>query len=238
MFACAVIALLAITAWGCGGETAQPEGGEEAYAPLIDPADFVSGIDNPYFSLTPGTTFIYEGDTGEGFEHIEVVVTEEVREVMGVQCVVVEDTVTIDGEVAELTYDWYAQDGDGNVWYFGEDSREYENGKAVSTRGSWEAGVDGAQPGIIMRAQPVIGDEYRQEYYEDEAEDMARVESLDEAVTVPAGSYSDCLKTYEWTPLEPGVSEFKYYSPGVGLVLETAGKGESRRIELVEIKAA
>jgi hypothetical protein len=169
----------------------------ETYHPVIDPADFTSIIDNPYFPLTPGTTYVYEGDAGNGFEHIEMTVRDETKEIVGVQCAVVEDTVTIDGEVAEVTLDWYAQDKEGNVWYFGEDSKEYENGKVTSTQGSWEAGVDGAEPGIIMKAQPSVGEEYRQEYYAGEAEDMARVESLSESASVPTGSYTDCLKTYE-----------------------------------------
>jgi len=221
---------------GCGGEKtteAPPETSD--YQPAIDPADFVASIDNQYMPLFPRDTFVYEGDTGEGLEHIEVEVLNEKREVMGVQCTVVLDTVTIDGEVVEVTYDWYAQDKEGNVWYFGEDSGEYEGGKLVGTQGSWEAGVDGAQPGIVMPAQPVVGEEYRQEYYEGEAEDMAEVVSLDETESVAAGSFTGCLKTKEWTPLEPGVVEFKYYAPGIGLILETAGESESQRIGLLEI---
>ncbi len=237
MIIAAVCIVFVLFLWsGCGGEKTTEVSQETAeYRPEIDPGDFVEGIDNQYMPLFPGDTFVYEGDTGEGLEHIEVEVTDEKREVMGVRCTVVLDTVTIDGEVVEVTHDWYAQDKEGNVWYFGEDSGEYEDGKLVSTAGSWEAGVDGAQPGIVMPAQPVVGEEYRQEYYEGEAEDMAEVVSLDETETVATGSYSGCLKTREWTPLEPGVTEFKYYAPGIGLILETAGESESQRIELVEV---
>jgi hypothetical protein len=234
----AAATVLALVFWsGCGGEkTTEATQEMSEYQPAIDPDGFVSGvgIDNQYMPLYPGDTFVYEGNTGEGLEHIEVEVTDEKKEIMGVQCLVVLDTVTIDGEVAEVTHDWYAQDKEGNVWYFGEDSGEYEEGKLVGTQGSWEAGVDGAQPGIVMQAQPVVGEEYRQEYYEGEAEDMAEVMSLDETETVAAGSYTGCLKTREWTPLEPGVVEFKYYAPGIGLILETAGESETQRIELVE----
>jgi hypothetical protein len=239
-----VIGLLALLSFGCGegqttgGQEKEPASDTEAYNPVIDPADFTSSIDNPYLPLTPGTTFVYEGDTGEGFEYIEVTVTNETKEILGVRCVVVEDTVTIDGEIAEATYDWYAQDNAGNVWYFGEDSKEYENGEVVSTTGSWEAGVDGALPGIIMKARPVIGEEYRQEYYAGEAEDMARVEGLNESAAVPTGSYTGCLKTYEWTPLEPDLKEYKYYMQGIGMVLETQVEDESLRIELIEIKTS
>ena len=138
--------------------------------------------------------------------------------------------------MAEDTFDWFAQDKDGNVWYFGEDSKEYEDGKVVSTEGSWESGVDGAKPGIVMKANPQVGDAYRQEYYEDEAEDMAEVVSLNEAVSVPQGSFENCLKTKEWTPLEPDIVENKYYAPGVGLVMEVAVEGESGKVELLEIR--
>lgn len=234
------IGLFVTIAGGCGkgkgleeGSTTAP-GGRTEYSPEINPADFVSTIDNRFVALRPGTTSVYEGDMGSGLEHIEVLVTGDTKRVMGVTCVVVRDTVTVGGELAEDTYDWFAQDGNGNVWYFGEDSKEYENGRVVATKGSWEAGVGGAQPGIIMKAQPVVGEEYRQEYDRGNAEDMAGVVSLDAAVSVKAGSYEGCLKTREWTPLESGVSEFKYYAPGVGLVLETNSADESMRIELIE----
>jgi hypothetical protein len=233
------IGLLSFLALGCnGGEEAGTKSEAETYHPVIDPADFTSTIDNPYFLLTPGATYIFEGDAGDGFEHIEMTVSNETKEIVGVECVVVEDTVTIDGEVAEVTLDWYAQDKDGNVWYFGEDSKEYENGKVKSTQGSWEAGVDGAEPGIIMKVRPSVGEEYRQEYYAGEAEDMVKVESLSESVSVTTGSYSDCLKTYEWTPLEPDLKEYKYYALGIGIVLETQVEDESLRIELIDIKTS
>ena len=204
------------------------------YGPTIDPSDFSSRIDNPYMPLEPGARFIYEGVTEEGEEHIEVVVLRETRDVVGVQCVVVRDTVWANGELVEDTYDWYAQDKDGNVWYFGEDSKEYKDGKEVSMAGSWESGVDGAQPGIIMPANPTVGESYRQEYYAGEAEDMAEVVALDESVATTFGSFAGCLKTLEWTPLDPSVAEYKYYARGIGVVLETV-RGSRERIELVEI---
>jgi hypothetical protein len=135
---------------------------------------------------------------------------------MGVECVVVNDKAWENGKLIERTYDWHAQDKEGNVWYFGEDTKEYENGKVVSTKGSWEAGVDGAKPGIIMQAHPKVGQSYRQEYYKGEAEDMAKVINLNESVTVPYGSFDHVLVTKEWTPLEPSYAEHKYYAPGVG----------------------
>ena len=140
-----------------------------------------------------------------------------------------------DDELIEATLDWYAQDKDGNVWYMGEDSKEYEDGEFVGSEGSWEAGIDGAKPGIIMLANPIIGLVYRQEYYEDEAEDKAEILSLNESVTVPFGSYDNCLRTRDWNPLEMDTIEEKYYAPGIGVVLEVTVKGDNERVELISI---
>jgi len=152
-----------------------------------------------------------------------------------VRCVVVHDTVSEEGSVVEDTLDWYAQDSEGNVWYFGEDSKEYENGQVTSTKGSWEAGVDGAQPGIVMEASPKVGDTYRQEYYPGEAEDMAKVLNVNESTTVSAGSYKEVVVTEDFTSLEPDVVEHKYFAPGVGFVMGSMVKGGSEQIELVKI---
>jgi hypothetical protein len=206
---------------------------EVAYAPTIDPASFTTAVDNPYFPLEPGAQWVYEGRTEDGLERTVVEVTDQTREVMGVTCVVVRDTVTLDGEVIEDTYDWFAQDADGAIWYFGEESSEYENGEVVSTEGSWESGVDGAQPGIVMPAEPEVGDAYRQEYYPGEAEDQAEVLSLTETVTVPVGSYDEVLMTEEINPLEPDVVERKYYAKGIGPILAVQVEGGSEREELV-----
>jgi hypothetical protein len=160
------------------------------YAPEIDPSNFVKEVDNPYFPLEPGTTWVYEGKTPEGTERVEDTILRETKRVMGVECVVLRDRVWLNGELIEDTVDWHAQDKEGNVWYFGEYTKEYENGKVVSTEGSFEAGKDGALPGIIMPADPKVGDSYRQEYYKGEAEDMAEVISLrgtglNDAVSTP-----------------------------------------------------
>lgn len=219
---------------GCNDDSPGKPGGDD-YNPVIDPDSFVTVIDNPFLTLAPGTTYVYEADSDGESEGNEVAVTHDTKVILGVTCVVVWDRVWVDDELAEATYDWYAQDTDGNVWYFGEDSKEYQDGVVVSTEGSWEAGVDDAKPGIVMKAHPAVGDSYRQEYYEDEAEDMAKVLSLTEAVTIGLGTYENCLKTKEWTPLEPGVSEHKYYAPGVGLILEEVATGGEGRNELVEI---
>ncbi len=202
----------------------------QEYAPEIDPANFVGRVDNRYFPLVPGTTLHYE--QAGGGEGVEVYVTRDTKAVMGVNCVVVRSREYDDGELVEETFDWYAQDAAGNVWYFGEDTREYEEGTLSSTAGSWEGGVDGAFPGVIMEAEPWVGDSYRQEYYVGHAEDMAEVLRLADTVTVPHGTFTDVLVTKEWTPLEPGDEEEAYYAPGVGLVLEVEGND---RIELVRV---
>lgn len=208
---------------------------DEPYAPVIDPANFVEGVDHPYFPLTPGTTMVYEGETEEGIERIEVTTMPETKQILGITCTVVRDTVWLDGALIEDTFDWYAQDRDGNVWYMGEETREYEGGVVVSTAGAWEAGVDGALPGIVMEADPQVGDVYRQEYYVGEAEDMAEVINLSDSASVAYGAFDNVLVTREWTPLEPGVAENKYYASGVGLILEVVVEGGTGRIELIDI---
>ena len=204
----AIIGSVLVLVAGCTSSSQD----EKPYAPHINPADFTTTIDNEYFPLEPGTTFVYEGKG----ERDEMTVTHDTKKVMGVQCVVVEDKAWEGGKLIEQTYDWFAQDKKGTVWYFGEDTKEYENGKVVSTKGSWEAGVDGAKPGIIMQATSKVGESYRQEYYPGEAMDMAKVLSLSASVTVPYGSFDHVLETKEWTPLQPGFSERKYYVRGVG----------------------
>jgi hypothetical protein len=220
---------------GCSGSADPPidpgDGGD--YQVTVEPANFVTGIDNPWLPFTPGSTWVYESVGEEEVERIEVVVLEETREVMGVQATVGRDTVTLDGELVEDTYDWYAQDVDGNVWYMGEETAEYENGEVVSTAGAWEAGVDGALPGIVMLSDPTEGDAYRQEYYPGEAEDMAEVIGVGASEEVAVGAFDDLVVIEEWTPLEPDVIEEKSYGPGVGVVLEVVVEGGSGRIELV-----
>jgi hypothetical protein len=204
------------------------------YEPDIDPAAFAGPVDNPYMPLLPGSRWVYEGTTEDGVERIEVVVTEERRPVMGIDAVVVRDTVTLDGEVTEDTFDWFAQDGEGNVWYLGEETAEYESGQVTSTAGSWEAGVDGALPGIVMPAEPEVGQAFRQEFYEGQAEDMAEVLRLDGRETVAGRVYDGLVVTEDWNPFEPDVVEEKSYAPGVGMVLEVKTVGGDERVELIE----
>jgi hypothetical protein len=202
------------------------------YTPTIDPADFVDVVDNPFMPLTPGTT-----TTFDGAERIEVTVTHDKKMILGVPTTVVRDQVFVGGAVAEDTLDWYAQDRSGNVWYFGEKTAEFAGGNVVSTAGSWEGGVDGAQPGIIMLADPRVGDVYRQEFYRGEAEDVAQVTGTGGPITVPFGDFDDILVTEEWTPLEPNVRETKTYVRGIGVVEARLIKGGTGVVQLEDVKA-
>ncbi len=211
--------------------------GQQPYAPEIDPANFLTpeqaaANPNPYFLLTPGLVRVLKS----GDETITVTVTDETIEILGVKCTVVRDTVVEDGKLVEDTDDWYAQDSEGNVWYFGEISKNYEDGQLTDLDGSWKSGVDKAQPGIIMQAEPVVGDVYRQEYALGEAEDMAEVAETNhttEFVDV-ADCSAGCLVTREFLPIEPEVEEFKYYAPGIGLILAIDGNTGDRE-ELIEV---
>ena len=241
----ALAAVLAVTGLGACGDDDQQGGAASSstvpievgdvasYRPDLDPARFVEGVDHPYLPLRPGARWVYEGVEDGEVERIEVVVTDERKTILGIDAVVVRDTVTKDGVLFEDTYDWYAQDVDGNVWYLGEATEEHEDGE-VSTAGSWEAGVDGALPGIVMQAAPAVGDAYRQELYPGEAEDVAEVVRLGQSIDVRAGHYDDVLVTEEWNPLEPEVLEEKSYAPGVGLVYEEKVRGGDGHVELVE----
>ena len=212
--------LLAIGAIGC-----EAMGFKAAdYHPKIDPADFVSTVDNPYYPLVPGTTLKYtEEDKGEIAEN-EITVTHDTRMIMGVKCIVVHDVVRKKGKIAEDTWDWVAQHKDGTVWYFGEDTKEISPGGLISTLGSWEAGVKDGQPGILMPAHPSPGEPYRQEYGLGVAEDMGQIAAVGQSVTVPAGTYTDCVMTKEWSLLESG-HENKWYARGIGVVKETSSDG-------------
>jgi hypothetical protein len=210
--------------------TKLPQGSEPVQ---LDPADFVAEIDNPYWPMSPGSTWVYREIDPDGTElQVEVTVTDRTKTILGIEATIVHDVVSEDGEVIEDTFDWYAQDATGNVWYLGEDTKEFEDGKLKTTEGSWEAGVDGAQAGVIVPADPQVGMAYRQEYYAGEAEDEGEILSLDERATVPFGSFEDLLMTADTTPLEPDVLEHKFYARGVGPVL-TLDIGGGGREELL-----
>ena len=259
--ATATVATLAasilLIACGGGSESSESTGTDEASAPTpsetsieesvsgdlpqgsepanLDPAEFTTDIDNPYMPLAVGSRWVYtETEDGEPDQKVVVEVTDKTKMIAnGVEAVVVTDIVTARGVPLEVTDDWFAQDAEGNVWYLGEDTAEYENGKPVNQRGSFEAGVDGAEAGIVMPADPEVGMAYRQEYYEGEAEDRAEVLSLSEKAEVPTGYYPKTLMTKDLVPLEPKVSEHKFYAEGVGLVLALAHSGGEGREELV-----
>ena len=232
-------AALAVAACGSGGDgsessssTSLPQGSEPVD---LNPADFTTRIDNPYWPMAPGSRWLYRETDAEGAKlRVEVTVTPQTKKIAnGIEARVVHDVVTEGGQPVEDTFDWYAQDADGNLWYMGEDTKEYENGKVSSTAGSWEAGVDGAQPGIAFPADPKPGMTYRQEYYAGEAEDNGEIVSLDEQAEVPAGHYAPVVMTKDTTPVEPKVLEFKFYARDVGPVLELTASGGSDRDELV-----
>jgi hypothetical protein len=200
----------------------------------LDPADFVARVDNPYWPMAPGSKWVSKEASAHGpGQRVVVVVKSRTKEIAGIAATVVHDTVSEDGDVIEDTFDWYAQDACGNVWYLGENTKEFEDGKVVSTEGSWETGVQDAQPGVIVPADPQIGVDYRQEYLAGEAEDAARTLSLDEQVTVPFGHFDDVMLVRETTPVEPKVLEYKFYALGVGPILSIGVSGGSDREELV-----
>ncbi len=208
---------------------------EAPYSVAINPADFVSGVTNPYNPLTPGTTLVYETQTADGLERNEVETTSSTKVILGVTCIEVHDQVWLDDVLIEDTLDWFAQDATGNVWYFGEESKQFTDGRLVGIEGSWQSGVDNAQPGIIMKAAPAIDDAYRQEFLLGVAEDYGRVESLAATASVPAGEYSTCVKTFDGSALEPDAREHKTYASGVGVVLEEDDE-TGDRTELVEVR--
>lgn len=207
-----------IMAISCVREDPSPKVFDLDYMSHIYPSNFVSTINNTFLPLKPGSAFIYNAETDEGMERVEIEVLMETRIVMGITCVVVRDKAFLENQLIEDTYDWFAQDKDGNVWYFGEDVDNYEDGVIANHYGSWEAGVDGAEPGIIMLGNPVTGLHYRQEYYIGEAEDEGEIVSKNESVIVAAGTFNGCLKIKETNPLDPEFLEYKYYAKGVGLI--------------------
>ena len=220
--------LFVLLAAACGSSdgSSLPQGGEPAN---LDPDRFVARIDHPYWPMRPGSRWVYR----EGPERVVVTVTNRRKLVEGIEATVVHDVVSEDGEVVEDTWDWYGQDDDGNLWYLGEQTKELEHGRVVTTKGSWQAGVDGAEAGIVLPAKPEVGQAYRQEYLEGEAEDEARILSVDEQAEVPFGSFAHVLMTKDYTRLEPDLVEHKFYARGVGPVLTVTVSGGSDREELV-----
>lgn len=243
----AAAGILAILAVGCGSDDENAEAEKEAGAPTlpqgaepvsVDPANFTTEITNPYWPMRPGSRWVYRETDGEGTrQRVVVTVTRRTKLIAnGVRARVVRDVVTEDGTPVEVTDDYYAQDRAGNIWYLGEATIEYENGKPISTEGSFEAGVDGAQAGIIMPAKPRVGLAYREEYYAGHAEDRARIVSLREQAEVPFGHFKPVLMTRNTNSLEPKSVEFKFYARGVGPVLAIGVSGGSDREDLVRFR--
>jgi hypothetical protein len=204
----------------CTSQTISPD---VDYTVNLTAADFVTGIDNPYLPFIPGTEWVYEARLEDGtVERNEVEVLPETRTVNGVTATVIHDTVFVGGQIAEETFDWYAQDKQGNVWYLGETVDNYENGVLTNHSGSWEWGVDGALPGMMMWADPSahVNEEYYQEYYEGEAEDKGQVLSVSESVTVPFGAFDNVVKTFDFSSLDPDLKENKFYAKGIGVIQE------------------
>jgi hypothetical protein len=207
-----------------------PQGSDQV---TLDPASFTGPIDNPYWPMAPDTRWVYT----EGTQRIHVTVKARTREILGIAATVIHDVATDRGVLVEDTHDWYAQDDCGNVWYLGEKTAEYEDGVLVTTEGSWEAGVKGAQPGVVVPADPTPGMTYRQEYLAGEAEDAATVLSTDERVGVPYGSFKHALLTKDYTPLHPKQVEYKLYAPEIGPVLELGVFVGADRAELIHYRA-
>ena len=211
-----------------------PQGSE---AVTLDPADFTTNITNPYFPMRPGSKWVYQENNADGRKKsVVLTVTRQTKVIAnGVTARVIRDVVSENGKAVEITDDWYAQDKTGNIWYLGEAVLNYKNGKLISKAGSFEAGVDGAQAGIAMPANPVAGLAYRQEYYKGIAEDKGAVVTVgQERVEVPFGYFSKrVLMTRDVVPTEPKVQELKLYAPGVGLLLSMHTDGPGGRVALV-----
>jgi len=199
----------------------------------LDPADFTTNIDNPYWPMRPGSHWVYrETENGET-QRVDVTVTDTTSVLAGITARVVHDQVTRKGQVIENTLDWYAQDSHGNLWYLGEDTAEYENGKLKTKAGTWSAGVDGAEPGVVVPANPKQGIRYREEYYAGQAEDGAEVLSVSSQAQVPFGRFQNALLTRNFSAIEPTVEEMKLYAKGVGPVMELLVSGGAGRTELL-----
>jgi hypothetical protein len=232
--------------WGCGGsstrtstEVSAPSPaslGGNTYSPSIDPSNFVSKVDNPYLPYKPGTVWRYRGVMKNGVtpQTDTVAVTHRTKQVMGVDCVVVRDTVTSKGRPVERTYDWYAQDRQGNVWYMGEETQELKHGQFGKMIDSGPAGRNGAKPGIMMEAAPKPGDRYWQFHWTGHALDKGTVLRTNQSVAVPYQSFSNALLTQEQSPLEPGIRDWKWSVPGIGYVKERAAKGSQEQIKLMK----
>jgi hypothetical protein len=232
--------VVAVALVGCGGESKSSSGSSslpQGTTPSkLDPSKFTTEIDNPYWPIKPGSHWVYREVEGGETQRVDVKVTDKTKVLNGVTTRIVHDQVTRKGQVVEDTYDLYAQDSDGNIWYLGEDTKEYENGKLKSTEGSWAYGVDGAQAGVVVPAEPKQGMRYREEYYAGHAEDAAEVLNAGSQVQVPYGRFENAMLTRNFSSLEPTVEEMKLYARDVGPVMELLVSGGSGRTELLSFE--
>jgi hypothetical protein len=236
LLAALAISLAAAALVACGGSGSESKPTEKS-ATEIDPSDFALPVDNPYFPLKPGTTYRHEG-VKEGKRAVDVfTVTHRRKKILGVTNTVVVDKLYVDHRLEEVAHDWYTQDRQGNVWYFGETIKEYDpRGKQIPAKGAWEAGVDGARPGIVMPARPRVGLVFRPEYYKGKAEDRYRIRDLSARVKTPHRAFSDVLVMSEQTRLEPGVVGLKFHARGLGQLKESVAKGPQETLSLVSVR--
>ncbi|HYX78615.1 MAG TPA: hypothetical protein VE727_04570 [Solirubrobacterales bacterium] len=219
---------------GAAGSTTIRSGAGPGWPKTLHPSDFVRRVDNPWFPLKPGSKWRYRGREGHSRFRDKMRVTHRTKRIEGVRATVVHDVVLKRGKPREVTNDWYAQDRHRNVWYFGENTRELDRHGHVKTReGTWKTGRDGARPGILFPGQPRVGQKARQEYYKGHAEDHFKILDVDAHVSTPYVSTHHAVRTKEWTPLEPGVVDNKYYVRRVGDVKEKTVKGGTERLRLV-----
>jgi hypothetical protein len=234
------LGLVAVAA-ACGSSSQSTSGLPSGSTPVTATAPDASNfdghvVDNQWFPLVPGMTWAYRGVKDGQPSHEIMVATSQTKTIQGVPCTVVSDKLYLSGALEERTLDYYAQDKDGNVWYFGEDTAELKpDGSVKSTEGTWLSGRDGAEAGIFMPADPQVGQSFRQEYYKGQAEDHFRILSLSEQVKTPGATSDQAMLTMEWTPLEPNVVDHKYYVQGIGTVLEQTAKGPLERNTLVSV---
>ena len=220
-----------------GHSPAIQSGAGPGWPARLKPSDFVRHVSNPWFPLKPGSSWHYRG-VKQGARTVESVrATHRTKKILGVRTTVVHDVVLVHGRPEEVTDDFYAQDRDGNVWYFGENTRELDrHGNVKSRQGSFRAGRKGARTGLFFPAHPRPGVRGRQEFFKGHAEDHFGVLSRHAHVSVPFTSTDSAVRTKEWTPLEPKVLDNKYYVRGVGTVREIAVKGPVESLELVSFK--
>ena len=230
--------LALLLAPGCGGSLSRSmsrsiaRAAAGSYNPRIDPADFQPVVDNPYFPLVPGSVFEYAGHSGREPFRIVVRVTAETKTILGIPCVVVHETVTQAGTVREESDDWYAQDHQGRVWYFGEATRRFRADGTSETKGSWQAGQGDARPGLVFEKNPVPGRFARLEYAPGSAEELAEVVSVNDSTRVPSGRSFHCIRVRQWSRLEPGM-QMKWYAKGVGLVRSESSSRDGRTVSFL-----